>query len=43
LGEEFEKKEHQLFGSEGFEGVLDQVAFIEKKLGIYDPSQFTPR
>ena len=43
LGEEFEKKEHQLFGKEGFEGVLDQVSAIEKKLGIYDLSQFTLR
>jgi hemerythrin-like domain-containing protein len=43
LGEEFEKKEYQLFGSEGFEGILDQVAGIEKKLGMYDLGQFTPR
>jgi hypothetical protein len=43
LGEEFEKKEHQLFGSEGFEGALDLAAGIEKKLGIHDPSQCTPR
>lgn len=43
LGEEFENKEHQLFGKEGFEGVLDQVAGIEKALGIYELAQFTPR
>jgi hemerythrin-like domain-containing protein len=43
LGEDFEKKEHQLFGAEGFEGVVDQVARIEKRLGIYDLAQFTPR
>ncbi|HWR17583.1 MAG TPA: hemerythrin domain-containing protein [Terriglobales bacterium] len=43
LGDQFEDKEHQLFGKEGFEGVLEQVAEIEKKLGIYDLSQFTPR
>jgi hemerythrin-like domain-containing protein len=43
LGEEFEKKEHQLFGREGFEGMVDRVAAIEKELGIYDLGQFTPR
>ena len=43
LGEEFEKKEHQLFGEDGFEKMVDQVAGIEKRLGIYDLSQFTPR
>jgi hemerythrin-like domain-containing protein len=43
LGEEFEKKEDELFGEEGFFKVLDQVAALEKKLGIYDLSRFTPR
>src|SRR5262249_9382516 len=43
LGEEFEKKEHQLFGEDGFEKMVDRVAGIEKTLGIYDLSQFTPR
>lgn len=42
LGEEFEDKEHELFGKEGFEGVLVQIADIEKSLGIYDLSKFTP-
>jgi|SRR5882724_3866293 len=42
LGEDFEKKEHQLFGKEGFEGMVPRVAEIEKQLGIYDLSQFTP-
>lgn len=42
LGEDFEKKEHQLFGKEGFEGIVPRVADIEKQLGIYDLSQFTP-
>ena len=42
LGEEFEKKEHQLFGAEGFDGVLGKVARIEKALGIYDLRQYTP-
>jgi hemerythrin-like domain-containing protein len=43
LGEDFEKKEHQLFGSDGFEKMVDRVAGIEKKLGIYDLASFTPR
>ena len=43
LGEDFEKKEHELFGDEGFERMVDQVAGLEKKLGIYNLAQFTPR
>ena len=43
LGEDFEKKEHELFGEEGFDGMVDKVAAIEKKLGIYDLAQFTPK
>jgi hemerythrin-like domain-containing protein len=42
LGEDFEKKEHQLFGKEGFEGIVEKVATIEKELGIYDLAKFTP-
>jgi hemerythrin-like domain-containing protein len=43
LGEEFEKKEHALFGEDGFEKMVDRVASIEKTLGIYDLAQFTPK
>jgi hypothetical protein len=43
LGEEFEKKEDQLFGDEGFFKIVDQIAGLEKKLGIYDLGQFTPK
>jgi hemerythrin-like domain-containing protein len=43
LGEDFEKKEHELFGEDGFEKMVDKVAGIEKKLGIYDLAQFTPK
>jgi hemerythrin-like domain-containing protein len=42
LGEEFEKKERQLFGEDGFESMVDRVAGIEKQLGIYDLALFTP-
>nr|AMK59203.1 hypothetical protein pah_c004o028 [uncultured bacterium UPO45] len=43
LGEEFEDKEHALFGEEGFAKVVDEVAQLEKTLGIYDLAQFTPQ
>jgi len=42
LGEDFEKKEHELFGEDGFEMMVEKVANIEKQLGIYDLSKFTP-
>ncbi|NLR60338.1 hypothetical protein HGH93_19660 [Chitinophaga polysaccharea] len=42
LGEDFEKREHQLFGENGFELFVDKVAIIEKQLGIYDLARFTP-
>jgi len=42
LGEQFEKKEHQLFGKEGFEGIVEQVAKLEQSLGLSDLNQFTP-
>ncbi len=43
LGDDFEKKEHELFGKEGFEGMVVKVGEIEKELGIYDLAQFTPK
>ena len=43
LGEMFEKREHELLGPEGFEGQVQAVAVIEKRLGIYELSQYTPR
>jgi len=43
LGDDFEKKEDELFGDEGFFKVIDQVAALEKRLGIYDLAQFTPK
>jgi len=42
LGEEFEENEHKLFGNDGFETMVNKVADIEKSLGIYELSQFTP-
>ncbi|MGI5487908.1 hemerythrin domain-containing protein [Microtetraspora malaysiensis] len=43
LGEIFEDEEQRRFGPSGFTGVVNQVADIEKSLGIYNLSQFTPR
>jgi hemerythrin-like domain-containing protein len=43
LGEQFEKEEDKLFGEGGFEKVVEQVAGFEKKLGIHDLDQFTPK
>jgi len=43
LGEDFEKKEHELFGEDGFEKMVDKVTNIEKTLGIYELAQFTPK
>ena len=43
LGERFEDKEHELFGKAGFEGVVEQVAGLERALGIYDLEKFTPQ
>ena len=42
LGEKFEDKENELFGENGFEKVVERVAGMEKALGIYELSQFTP-
>jgi hemerythrin-like domain-containing protein len=42
MAEEFEKKEHQLFGDDGFEKMADRVAKLERAIGIYDLNQFTP-
>ena len=42
LGEEFEEKEHALFGEDGFERVVAEVAVLERTLGIHDLAGFTP-
>ena len=43
LGDRMEEDEHKVLGDEGFEKSVDQVATIEKQLGIYDLTQFTPK
>jgi hypothetical protein len=42
LGEQFEEKEHALFGEGGFHGIVEEVGELEKVLGIHDLSRFTP-
>jgi hemerythrin-like domain-containing protein len=42
MGEAFEDKEEELFGKDGFEKIVAQVAELEKLLGIHDLAQFTP-
>jgi hemerythrin-like domain-containing protein len=43
LGEQFDKIENTTFGGDGFDIYLDKVEALEKKLGIYDLAQFTPK
>jgi hemerythrin-like domain-containing protein len=42
MGDKFEDKEQKLFGKGGFEKIVEEVSGLEKTLGIYDLSQFTP-
>jgi hemerythrin-like domain-containing protein len=42
LGDQFEARERQLFGGDGFDMARDQVEVLEQQLGIYDLAQFTP-
>ena len=42
LSEKSEALEIKLFGPKGFEKMVDQIAGIEKELGIYDLDTFTP-
>jgi hypothetical protein len=42
LGEQFEEIEHQRFGEGGFSTVVEEVAGLERALGIHDLAQFTP-
>lgn len=42
LGEKFEEIEETMFGKDGFQTILRQVEQLEKALGIYELSQYTP-
>jgi len=43
MAEDFERQEHQLFGSDGFELMVKGVADLERQIGINDISEFTPK
>jgi hemerythrin-like domain-containing protein len=43
LGDAFEDKEEKLFGKNGFERIVAQVAGLEQQLGLSDLAQFTPK
>jgi hemerythrin-like domain-containing protein len=42
LGDQFEARERQIFGGDGFDMARDQVQALEQQMGIYDLAQFTP-
>ncbi|MDR3568430.1 MAG: hemerythrin domain-containing protein [Syntrophobacteraceae bacterium] len=42
LAEKFAGRQRELWGKHGFETIVESVAAMEKKLGIYDLSKFTP-
>lgn len=42
LGDRLEDKEREMFARGGFEQYVDKVADLERQLGIFDLSQFTP-
>jgi hemerythrin-like domain-containing protein len=43
LGDKFEEQERKVLGEEGFEKAVDEVAALEKALGIEDLARFTPK
>jgi len=43
LGDRMEEQEKKVLGDEGFEKSVEQVAVLEKQLGIYELAQFTPK
>jgi hemerythrin-like domain-containing protein len=43
LGEQFEDKEHSLFGEDGFSKTVGRVTTIEQELNIHDLAQFTAK
>jgi len=42
LGEQFEDREHELFGHDGFDDAVKHVARLEQALGIHELERFTP-
>jgi hemerythrin-like domain-containing protein len=42
LGEDFERREHQLFGGDGFAQAVAEIDGIEKRMGMENLASFTP-
>jgi len=42
MAEDFERKEHRLFGGDGFGMMVKRVADLERQIGIDDLARFTP-
>ena len=43
MGEQFERIERKTFGGDGFDIYLDKIEALERRLGILDLNQFTPK
>ena len=43
LGEAFESQETKVLGERGYERIVEEVAQIERTLGIYELASFTPK
>jgi hypothetical protein len=43
LGEEFEEREHRLFGDNGYANTVNRVLTIERELNIHDLARYTVR
>jgi len=43
LGDKFEDRETELFGKEGFEKIVAEIAGMEKALAIFELADFTPK
>jgi hemerythrin-like domain-containing protein len=43
VGETFDREEEKLFGPDGYEKIVGQVADLEKKLAIHNLQQFIPK
>ncbi len=43
VGETFDREEKKLFGPDGYEKIVGQVADLEKNLAIHDLEHFTPK
>jgi hypothetical protein len=41
MSEKFEEIEHEQFGEDGFDEVVQQISDIERELGLADLSHFT--